>query len=269
MPAMYLAHSFQSALEHDFVVVHWDQRGAGKSYDPAHTPVGSMNVNQFIADTRALTVYLEARFHQPKIFLLGHSWGSYLGMLTIWKHPELYQAYVGVGQIADSNAEAAIQDRFIVDSLARQGNWKAIRNYERDPASMRENYLFELHGELYRATDFTPLLVSGLTAPEYTMFDALNVQRGPQFAAQHMRYNVISGPLMDAVQQVQVPVYFFIGRHDYTTPASLALAYFDRISAPSKSLVWFDQSAHFAFFEEPAKFAVEMKSVRDRTLTNM
>lgn len=264
MPSMYLAHSFESELERDFVVVQWDQRGAGKSYDP-NIPLASMNVNQFIADTREVTLYLEARFHQPKIFLIGHSWGSYLGVLTVLKYPELFRAYIGVGQIADSAAEPAIQDKFIVDSLTRQGNQSAVAAYLRDPVAMRETYLFQFHAELFGATDFTPLLFTGLTAPEYTIFDALNVQKGPHFAAANMLYNAISGSLMDAASQIAIPVYFFLGRHDYTTPTSLAVTYFDRLVAPSKSLVWFDQSAHFAFFEEPHKFAVEMKRVRSLT----
>ncbi len=265
MPSMYLAHSFQGALEKDFVVVQWDQRGAGKSYDPPHTPVSSMNVNQFIADAHELTLYLESRFHQPKIFLVGHSWGSYLGVLTVARYPQLYRAYVGVGQIADGGAEAALQDGFIIDSLTRRGDAGAVAEYQRNPLPLRESYLFKFHAELYGATDFTPLLFSGLTAPEYTLFDALNVQKGPQFAAAHMQYNAISGSLMEAVPQLAVPVAFFLGRHDYTTPTSPALTYLDRLEAPSKSLVWFEQSAHFAFFEEPAKFATEMRRVRDRT----
>jgi pimeloyl-ACP methyl ester carboxylesterase len=263
MPAMYLAHSFQASLEKDFVVVQWDQRGAGKSYDPSHTPVASMNVVQFLSDAHELTVYLERRFHQPKIFLVGHSWGSYLGMLAVARHPELYRAYVGVGQIADSSAAPAIQDHFIVESLMARGDSGAARAFERNPLKMRENYLFQLHGELYRASDFTPLLYTGLTAPEYTIFDALNVAKGPQYSSEHMAYNAISGSLADAVPSVQVPIHFFVGRHDYTTPTSLTVAYFDTLKAPTKSLVWFEESAHFPFFEEPAKFAAQMRLVRN------
>src|SRR5579864_528927 len=106
MPAMYLAHSFQHELEKDFVVVQWDRRAAGKSY---REDISSTLTNeQLVADTVELTNVLRARFHQDKIYLVGHSWGTYLGMLVIARHPELYHAYVGIGQLARSSPIAGI-----------------------------------------------------------------------------------------------------------------------------------------------------------------
>jgi pimeloyl-ACP methyl ester carboxylesterase len=97
MPAMYLAHAFQRELEKEFVVVQWDRRGAGKSYreDISNT----LTTEQLVADTIELTNMLHARFHRDKVYLVGHSWGTYLGMLVIARHPELYRAYVGIGQL--------------------------------------------------------------------------------------------------------------------------------------------------------------------------
>ena len=86
-------------LEKEFVVVHWEQRGAGKSFSP-DIPVESMTTNQLIADAAEVSNYLRKRFKQEKIYLMGHSWGSFLGILTAQRYPKLFHAYVGIGQVA-------------------------------------------------------------------------------------------------------------------------------------------------------------------------
>jgi pimeloyl-ACP methyl ester carboxylesterase len=75
MPAMYLAHAFQRDLEKDFVVVQWDRRAAGKSYREDIT--STLTTEQLVADTVDLTNVLRARFHQNKIYLVAHSWGTW------------------------------------------------------------------------------------------------------------------------------------------------------------------------------------------------
>jgi len=76
-----------------------------------------------------------------------------------------------------------------------------------------------------------------------------------------MRYDAIQGELMDTVTSVRVPVFFFVGRRDYTAPFELTQEYFTRLDAPHKELVWFDESAHFAFLEEPERIGTEMRRV--------
>jgi pimeloyl-ACP methyl ester carboxylesterase len=87
-------------LERYFTVVDWDQRGAGKSY-AAISDAGAMNIEQFVADTRELTLHLLEEFGKERLVLVGHSWGSAVGALTIAQSPELYSCYVGIGQIAN------------------------------------------------------------------------------------------------------------------------------------------------------------------------
>jgi pimeloyl-ACP methyl ester carboxylesterase len=87
-------------LEKDFVVVEWDQRGAGKSAG-AIEPVVGMTIDQFVDDTHALAQMLLARFHQPKLILVGHSWGGVIGLKAVQKYPDLYRAFVSTGQIVN------------------------------------------------------------------------------------------------------------------------------------------------------------------------
>ena len=259
MPAMYLAHAFQGELEKEFVVVQWDRRAAGKSYREDIS--STLTTEQLVADTVELTNLLRARFHQHKIYLVGHSWGTYLGMLVIARHPELYRAYVGIGQLARSSPIAEIQDEYIRQSATRIGDRDAIRELEAQGSNVREALLFKFGGELHHAKSFLRLLLTGLAAPEYSLRDARNIPRGVALYSRHFIYNSIPGELMDAITEVKIPVYFFTGRYDYCDPFALTEQYFSTIRAPKKRMVWFEDSAHFPFYEEPAVFAGRMREV--------
>ncbi|UCG52086.1 MAG: alpha/beta hydrolase [Candidatus Latescibacterota bacterium] len=260
MPMMYLAHAFQAELENHFVVVHWDQRGAGKSYSDG-IPVETMNVEQILSDALEFIELLKRQFGQNKIYLAGHSWGSYLGMLLVHRHPELFHAYIGIGQVTDPERSREIQDRFIRERARETGNTKAIEDLDSKGAAAHEMWLFKFGAELHDATSWVPFLLVGLRSSEYTFMDCLKIAPGSSFSSRHMTYNAINGPLIDEVTQVDVPVYFFTGRHDYTTPFELIEQYLEKIDAPTKKMVWFEDSAHFPFFEEPGEFAHEMKTV--------
>lgn len=259
MPAMYLAHAFQRELERNFVVVQWDRRGAGKSY--REDVSSTLTTEQLVADTVALTNLLRARFHQEKIYLVAHSWGTYLGMIVIARHPELYHAYVGIGQLARSSPIGGIQDEYIRQSARRTGDQDAIKELEEKGASVRETLLFKFGGEIRSSKSFLPLLLTGLAAPEYSLRDARNIPKGVSLYSRKFIYNSISGELMDVIMRVEIPVYFFTGRYDYTDPFTLTEQYFSKIQAPEKHMVWFEDSAHFPFYEEPAAFARQMREV--------
>jgi pimeloyl-ACP methyl ester carboxylesterase len=261
MPSMFLAHAFQGELEKHFVVVQWDRRGAGKSYE-AGKDSASINVRQLLNDTFEVTQLLRRRFAQERIYLVCHSWGTYLGLLTIREHPEYYSAYVGMGQIAGDAAKVhAIQREFVVGRAKGRHDADVMSRLASETAVVDEDLLFRYHGELYRSDSFWPILAEGLRAPEYTFRDALNVKRGVNNVNRAMKYNVKPVLLRDEIEQFDIPIWFFLGRHDYNAPSSLAVAYFERLYAPRKGLVWFEESAHFPFYEEKEKFTVEMVRV--------
>jgi pimeloyl-ACP methyl ester carboxylesterase len=262
MPAMYLAHASTRKLERDFVVVHWDRRDAGKSYDP-HMPTSQERVSQQLADAEALIRLLRQRFAARPMFLVGHSWGTYLGVLLAQRDPEWFAAYVGMGQVTDIAEQRLVADGFIEQEAQRRGRREATAEMQAQPDAYREKWLFEFGAELHHATSFLPLLMTGLAAPEYTLRDALNVPKGPQFAARHMQYDVIATSLSTTVRSLDIPVFLFAGRYDYVTPSALGVAYVQALQAPCKQIVWFENSAHFPFYEEPENFARAMRQVRD------
>ena len=265
MPTMYLAHDFQRELERSFVVVQWDRRGAGKSFT-AGMSSEQMSVSQEINDTVELIDQLRARFHQPKVYMVGFSYGSYLGILVAQRVPERLHAYVGIGQLACSETEnRAIQDTWIRERAMRAQDAEAIEELDGKRPRDREKWLFKYGGEIHSAHSWWPLLWSGLRSPEYTFQDIANVKRGVDFTVQNLRYDVIDGSILDNVSTLQVPAYFFTGRFDYTDPTQCTVRLFEKINAPVKKLVWFDRSAHFVFLEEPSRFAAEMRRVMQDT----
>lgn len=265
MPTMYLAHDFQPELERSFIVVQWDRRGAGKSFAAGMTSQ-RMTVSQEINDSLQLIDQLRARFHQPKVYLIGFSYGTYLGILLAQRAPERLYAYVGIGQVACSEQEnRAIQDTWIREQATRAHDQEAIHEVDGKKPFDREKWLFKYRAEIHSATSWWPLLWSGLRSTEYTFQDISNVKRGVEFTARNLRYDVIDGSILENVTTIQVPVYFFSGRFDYTDPTVCTMRLFEKISAPLKKIVWFEHAAHFVFLEEPSRFAAEMRRIVQET----
>jgi pimeloyl-ACP methyl ester carboxylesterase len=265
MPTMYLAHDFQHDLERDFVVVQWDRRGAGKSY-AAGVSASNLSVSDEIKDTVELIDQLRARLHQEKIYLVGFSYGTYLGILVAQRVPDRLHAYVGVGQLACSEEEnRKIQDEWLIKQASMADDREVLEELTGKQSLDREKWLFKYGAEIHSAHNWGPLLWSGIRSPEYTFRDIMNVKKGVQFTANHLRYDAINGSILDNVSAIRIPVYFFSGRFDYTDPTICTVRLFDNLAAPIKRMVWFEHSAHFVFFEEPKQFALAMKRVAAET----
>jgi proline iminopeptidase len=121
---------FNRLLEQDFVVVEWHQRGAGKSA-AAIDPQSAMNVAQFVADTHELTELLLRRFHRKKLILVGSSWGSVIGIMAVQKYPDLYQAFVSTGQVANLPQGMIVGYRFLLDAARARNDSNAVRDLTR------------------------------------------------------------------------------------------------------------------------------------------
>lgn len=268
MPMMYLAYVFQRPLENDFLTVQWDRRGAGKSYS-ADIDVSKMSIHQEIADTVSLIQQLRSRFGKQKIILVGHSYGSELGVLVVRARPDLIRAYVGVGQVAcDRAAELSLQDKWIAAQARNRGDAPTLAQALAGKPYDREGALFRYGGEIVGQTSFLYLVGLGLRAPEYSLVDGYHVKTGVDFTHSHLKNDAFTGALMDAVPRLDAPVYLFEGLHDETAPTACAVQYFNRMSAPQKRLIWFDSSAHFPFLEEPDQFRRALKLVVAETTAN-
>ena len=260
MPAMYLAHDFQRELEKHFVIVHWDQRGAGKSYKTDTDPA-SLKISRLLDDTDVIVDFLLSEFGVQKLWLVGHSHGSYLGVLYAGLHPEKLTACVGLGQIGDFEREELVQDTFLRGQFSSLGLPAELEI----TSANREELLFRTGSELFGETSFVPLLFSGIMASEYSLFDILNVKKGSSFSSDNMEYDA-SRDLIGGETDFEVPIAFVMGASDMTAPVSLAREYYEAINAPDKRFITIPQASHFPHFEQPDKFLsimLELKAAWD------
>jgi len=253
-------------LEQHFTVVVWDQRGAGLSY-AARNPRSGMTVEQFIADAHELTLLLCQRFQQPKIYLVGHSWGSVLGALTVQRYPNLYHAYIGVGQVVDMREGERISFEWTLAQAEKAGDARSVGRLRaigpppylgkfRVKLMAQRKILGKYGGEVHgNPNGGTFILVRGvLSAREYSWPDRINVVRGILVGIRVMWPQILDIDLITRVPELKVPLYFLEGRHDYEAPTTLAERYFEALKAPHKTLIWFESSAHFVNTEEADAF---------------
>ncbi|MBA7476663.1 putative aminoacrylate hydrolase RutD [subsurface metagenome] len=259
-----LFRHFNAPLEKSFVVVYWDQRGAGKSFDP-RIPRSSMTVEQFIADLDELVEVVLKRVGQNKVAIFGHSWGSALGVLYAARFPDKVAAYVGSGQIGDWSTGESLSYAFALAEAQRLNNRKALKELRAigpPPHSAQSlwterTWLQRLEGQL-SARSIWNLVSVLLEGSESSVFDLPNTLRGFRFSLDAMWAEVSTLNLIRLVPVLKMPVFFFLGSHDHWVPSETSVAYFDALTAPSKRLVWFEASGHQPFADEPAKFNAAM-----------
>ncbi len=251
-------------LERDFTVVYWDQRGTAKSYSDK-IPGSSMTVEQFIRDLDELVDRVCRRLDQKKVTLFGHSWGSALGVLYAARFPDRVAAYVGSGQIGDWSAAEAGSYAYALAEAERRQDRRALRElgevgpppYGVDGLWTERTWLQRFEGKL-GVSALWKLARVLLAGPEYSMADLSRLLRGFRFSLDAMWPEVSRIDLHELAPSLEVPTFFFLGRHDHWVPPETSTAYVESLRAPSKTLVWFEESGHEPFVDEPAKFNASM-----------
>jgi pimeloyl-ACP methyl ester carboxylesterase len=260
----FLFRRFNAPLEKCFTVVYWDQRGAGKSFDRG-IPRSSMTVEQFIADLDELVGAVCSRLGARRVAIFGHSWGSALGALYSARFPDKVAAYVGSGQIGDWAAGEAASYAFALAEAERLGRRRALRKLRAigpPPHTAKRlwterTWLRRLEGQLSpRALWKMGRVLVGV--PEASILELPKMMRAFRFSLDAMWDEVSRLNLLTLAPALQVPVFFSLGRRDHWVPPETSVAYFDALTAPSKRLVWFEESGHEPFADEPNKFNCTM-----------
>jgi len=259
------AYKFQRDLEEHFIVVNWDQRGAGKSYS-RKIPKDTMTIEQFILDTHELIELLLNRFNKKKLYLVGHSWGSTLGALVVSRYPELIQAYVGIGQVVNILENEKVSYKYSIDQAKERGNEKALKQLKKlepypekhinDTKALRKQrkWLVKFNGVMHNESSWWPHIKITLGSPEYSLKDIIKTLRGLKLSLKTMWTQLFEIDFPTQIPELKVPVYICMGRYDYNTPFELAEKYFNQLKAPKKEFIWFENSGHLLNSEEPEKF---------------
>ena len=251
------------ALEQDFVVVTLDQRGTGSSYDQIE-PTSTLTLQEAVDDVAGVSNYLRERFGQDKVYLVGQSWGTTLGVLAVQAHPDLFHAFVGVGQMVSQRETDLI---FYQDTLAwakAEGNtglaaeldsmgpppWTDFLNYSTVLGYEQDVYPYDHEVNAEGAGQMTENLPVG----EYGLLDTVNLARGlsDSFALMYPQLQDID--FRADVPTLDVPVYLAEGRYEPRGRAELAAEWFSELRAPDKLWIEFPTSGHRPLFEQPELF---------------
>ncbi|MBC1501277.1 alpha/beta hydrolase [Listeria weihenstephanensis] len=250
-------------LEQIFTVCYLDQRGAGMSFNRS-IPPESMTMEQLVADNWAVTNYLQQRFQKERIYILGHSWGSALGLKTIEKYPECYHACIGTGQVTQQLPSEKLAYDYMFHHATEIGDKRALRalkKYDSNSAdfpslgyitsirlSLMNKYGIGLEHKKHTMYSQTMRI---LFFKGYTLKEKGNYLRGSLFSLQCLFPDLL---LDNMPTTFKIPVYIIHGEHDYQVSYVLSKRFFETMEAPAKDFFTFEDSAHSPFIEEPERF---------------
>lgn len=272
MPDYFLQQKYPTGLEDIFTIVWWEQRGSGMSYGPG-IPRETLTPDQMISDTIAVTNYLRQRFGKEKIYLMGHSGGSFIGIQAAARAPELYYAYIGVAQMSNQLRSEKEAYDYMLQRFQDEGNTIMLRQMEAAPVTMSGGtppaYLalrdIAMHSLGVGTTHDMRSVVTGIMLPsftsrEYTLTEKINMWRGKARSGVAALWGtMLATDLSRQVPELTIPVYFFEGIYDYTCTYTEAKAYFEQLKAPVKGFYTFQQSAHSPIFEEPERVRMTLR----------
>ena len=262
---------FQRPIEEYFTVVNWDQRGAGKTYGEADPDSisDSIHISRYVDDAIEVAEYIRNRYHKNRIILMGHSWGTIVGLNAALKRPDLFYAYVGIGQVINTRDNERISFGYALKQAKANENASAIRElesiapYPGDKPITRERIIIarkwaQFYGGMsaYREGSgyyfHAPLL-----SPEYDDGERCAIDKGNLFTLGRILPEFLNVDFTN-IRSFPIPVVMFMGRHDYTTPSTPTSIWLSKVNAPYKHGVWFERSAHMIPWEEPGKTLVSL-----------
>jgi pimeloyl-ACP methyl ester carboxylesterase len=262
---------FQRPIEEYFTVAHYDQRGAGKTYgeaDPA-TVAKTIRIARYVDDLIEVAEHLRRRYGRQKLVLMAHSWGTIPALAAARKRPDLFHAYVGIGQVISVRENERIGFEYALEQARLHDNQEALRElqsiapYPGDQPITRERIVVarkwpQHYGGLSAFRSSSTYYFNGpLLSPDYDARQVKAIDAGSLLTLGRLLPEFVQVDY-SKVDTFPIPVVMFLGRHDYTTPTAPTEAWLKQLKAPSKKAVWFERSAHMAPWEEPGKTLVSL-----------
>jgi pimeloyl-ACP methyl ester carboxylesterase len=262
---------FQRPIEEYFTVANYDQRGAGKTYgetDPEALK-DTIRIERYVDDAIEVAEHLRQRYGKRKLVLMGHSWGTIVSMKAALKRPDLFYAYVGIGQVISTRENERISFEYAMARAKAENNQEALRDlasiapYPGSQPITRERIIIarkwpQHYGGLSAFRSSSGYFFDGpLLSPEYDRKQVGDIDKGSLLTLGRVLPEFVQVDFT-GVKRFPIPVVMFLGRHDYTTPTAPTEAWLAQVKAPSKQAVWFEHSAHMIPWEEPGKTLVSL-----------
>lgn len=263
-PEIAFTVKYPPGFEKLFTVCWWEQRGSGMSYNSRIKPQ-EMTIEQMVSDTIAVANYLRKRFKKEKIYVMGHSWGSVLGILTAQQAPDLFHAYLGMGQVAKQQESERLAYTYMLEQFRAAGNHKMVRKLEQFQIdkggeitikylSVRSSGMMKLGiGIMHNCGSMFDCIKLVLSYKGYTWIEKIKYPLGNSFGLKCLWDFVMNSNFCEKVPRLDIPVYIFQGKYDYQVSYVIAKEFAQNIESPLKGFYTFENSAHSPCFEEPEK----------------
>lgn len=282
MPEYFFIESKDIGLEDHFTVCYWEQRGCGLSYTGGMSG-DSITVDQLVSDTNEIARYLADRFGQDQIYLMAHSWGTFIGIQAAASAPKLYHSYIGIGQVVNTPESERLAYEWMLTQYQAMDNERRVKQLEAydvlnaQPntallpyfqSTLRDQTMHELGiGTTHKMNSvITGIFLPVMTCHAYTLSEKIYIWRAKAFLRSDTELldQLFTTNVPDIVPELQIPSYFMSGAYDLTVNHDLSAEYCEQLKAPAKGFYTFEQSAHSPFYEEPEQF---MKVMTQDVLT--
>lgn len=275
-PCMTLFRKYNGILAKHFVLVTWDQRGTGRSYNK-NIPKESMSLEQLIQDTHVITTYIKNRFNKEKIFILGHSFGATLALQVIDRYPKDYLAYFAISQFVNATRNEQESYEFALKKAIEHADNRSIAKLNKigrpvegfykgglKSTMIEKSIISKYKGDMYKNGSTIELLFSLLFSKEYGGLRFLKSIKGITFSLENLGGCLKGIDFFVQIPNVNIPVYFFSGNHDFLTPQNILREYYEILCAPYKELIIFENSAHSLLWEESDLFNQKIIEIANR-----
>lgn len=278
IPEYLLEYMYPSVLPKFFTVVYFDYRGTGLSYDNSIS-ADAITTKRYLNDVEIITNYLCKRYEQEKLYILGHSFGSYIALNAVKNHPEKYEAYFAMSQCTNQIESEYIGYDYMKEQYKQMNNIKMVKKFDSCPiresddmykkyfsSSLRDQAMHELGVGTTRDMNsvITGIFFPSLRCRTYTWGERINIWRGKALSNHFKGLKSTEFNAWDEVESIDIPIYFFAGKYDYTCNFELQREYYEYIKAPVKEFYIFGDSAHSPIYEEPSKAADIFKMIIDK-----
>jgi pimeloyl-ACP methyl ester carboxylesterase len=260
---------FNSDLTDEMILISWDQAGSGQSYMRNPNPK-KLSTESLIANAHELTQYLKTKFNQDKIYLLGFSYGSVLGLQLADRYPNDYYAYIGVSQLIDHQENWDISMQWIKEQATAQNDTATLRTWQlidnRDPSvcqteqdcfMSKYQLLVKYNGTIYKKEMADEIAKAESFYPDYKSYEWYEAYNYTSSRLGGEQFNID----LTHIDSIEIPVYFMAGRHDWNLPGIVAENYLSQLTAPKKEFIWFDYSGHEPPEEEAELFNTIVKDI--------
>jgi pimeloyl-ACP methyl ester carboxylesterase len=250
--------------EAHFTVVHWDQRGAGRTFAKnEEAGCGRLTLHRMLEDAIEVAEFVTATLRRPQVLIVGHSWGAILGVHLIRRRPELVSAYVGTGQLVNKRRNEELNYRREMAQAQRSGNAEALsalRAIGPPPFADREALkILRQWADVLAEGDADPVQPRPTPiAPDYSRDEVPALMRGAEFSRRELYHELETVDLPSLGLAFDMPFFLFHGTCDQATPIELAEEYFASIEAPHKEFVRFEGCHHFMVINRPQDFLREL-----------